>query len=201
VLPIQQVLDALQAIIEGMDPVIPTLNTEVFYQIWKTIKIGGVKPEVLRSRIEKNKQLAGMADRPIMQQSSFTTLDAEESIDLIILSPEDFGFTESPLTDEFLDSKRLADWSAYNLEGRVVEICPAEVGPHLREQYGYQPEHETLWIAIERIVDSKYGFSRVFTVERSTLTCRFLNSEEANPGSRWDLDRRTVFRLRKTILS
>lgn len=199
VLPMDQVLAALQSVIEGKDPVIPTLNPQVSYRVWKTIKIGGVKADNLRSRIDGKKEL-GDWGRDIMKQKAFTTLDAEEEADLIVLTPKDLGYTESPRTDVLLDPARLAAWSAENLDGYVLEHCPAEVGPHLREQYEDQPKGEVLWIAMERITGSD-GRPRVFRVERCGDGARWLRADYANPRGAWRLGHRIVFRLRKVTQS
>lgn len=197
VLPISQVLDALQSVIEGKDPVIPTLNPNAGYGIWKTIKIGGIQPPALIERLDGKKELGDWA-RDMMKQKAFTTLPAEESADLIALTPADLGFTEMPTTTELFDPKRLATWSEQELDGYVLELNPGEVGPRLREQYEDQPNGEVLWIAMERIAGSD-GYPRVFDVERDGVGERWLYGGYASPDGRWGLDGRIVFRLRKKV--
>lgn len=199
VLPLEGVLAALQSVIEGKDPVVPALNPQVSYRVWKTIKIGGVKADELFSRIDKKKEM-GVWGRNIMKQKEFTTLDAEEETDLIDLTPKDFGFTEPPRTNVFLDPKRLAEWSSENLDGYVLELCPAEVGPHLREQYEDQPNGEILFIAMERISDS-VGDPGVLSVGRHDDGGRWLNARYARLDRTWSLDFRFLFRLRKVTQS
>ena len=133
----------------------------------------------------------------MMNHKLFTMLDSErEPITLIDLCPADLGFTENPTTTELFDVKRLATWSAANLDGYVIELCLAEVGPHLAVQYKDQPKGEVLWIAMERISGSD-GYSSVFGVKRSGDGKLWLYDDWANPGGRWRLVNRFVFRLRK----
>ncbi len=197
VLPMDQVLAALQSVIEGRSPVIPTLNPNAGYSIWKTIRIGGIEPPVLITRLDEKKELGDWA-RDMMKQKAFMTFAAEENADLIVLTPADLGFTAQPTTEELFDPKRLAVWSEQELDGYVLELCPEEVGPRLRDQYEDQPNGEVLWIAMNRITDSG-GYPSVFYVKRIDHGQRWLNGDCANPGNRWRLVDRIVFRLRKKV--
>jgi hypothetical protein len=158
-----------------------------------------VKADDLRSRIDGKKEL-GDWGRDIMKQKAFTTLDTEEEADLIVLTPKDLGYTEYSRTGVLFDPTGLAAWSAENLDGYVLELCPAEVGPRLREQYEDQPNGEVLWIAMERITASDGGPS-VFGVERDDVGGRWLDADYADPVDAWRLDDRIVFRLRKVTES
>src|SRR3989338_6215860 len=80
-----------------------------------------------------------------------------EAVLQIELSPADQGFTEPPTWKEFACNKRLAEWSRAVFEGYIVELNPAEVGPHMAIQYTGQPNGEVIWIAMETVPDS-HGF-------------------------------------------
>lgn len=90
-------------------------------------------------------------------------------------------------------------WSAEHLSGYVIEICEAEDGPRLREQYLDQPDGEILWMAMERITGSD-GHPYVFVVERGNDGVRWLGATLTYRDDRWPLDSRLVFRFRKLPL-
>jgi len=191
------VLDALQLVIEGKKPtVVPMLRAMKSLGVWKTIQIGCMKPPALLKEAKTHCEEVTHWAADIMGQKAFTTLDQAEEAMLVILTPKDLGFTENPRTDAFMTKEFLAKWSEENLEGYVLELCPAEVGPQLRIQYEDQPNGEVLWIAMERITDSD-GDPNVFNVERDDDGYRFLGGSYAGPVGFWPLGDRIVFRLRK----
>lgn len=193
-----EVLDAVQAIIEGKTPVIPMLATIAKLTKWRSFMIGGSKKTLLLQRLQATFSVGDWA-RDLMGRDAFTTLSEKELIDTIILTPADFGYEEMPTTADLLDPTRLAEWSKQNaerLDGHVVELLPAEAGPHIREQYLDQPNGEILWIAMERIVDSDGG-PRVFRVGRDGGGGLWLSTFWTDPDDQWGLGGRVVFRLRK----
>lgn len=193
-----QMMVALQRVIEGKVPEPPVLVVEPKFASWRTFLIGGVAKKALLQRVKAGFSVSDWAE-DLMKRPAFTTQDAEEAIETIILTPADFGYERTPTTTELLDPTRLAEWSAQNTErlnGHVVELLPAEAGPHIRDQYKDQPNGEVLWIAMERITDSD-GYPRVFTVLRYDGGEQWLYAGWASPGDRWSLDGRVVFRLRK----
>jgi hypothetical protein len=197
-LPFDQVMVALQAIHDGKEPAIPTLIVEPGLAKWRSFLIGGVDKKALLKRVEAGFSVGNWA-KDLMKRPTFTTQDAEEEIETIVLTPADFGYTRNPTTTELLDPTRLAEWSAQNaerLDGHVVELLPAEAGPHIRDQYKDQPKDEVLWIAMERITDSD-GDPNVFRVERRDDGERWLYARWTGPDDQWNLDGRVVFRLRK----
>ncbi|MDB5264830.1 MAG: hypothetical protein JWN64_401 [Parcubacteria group bacterium] len=165
---------------------------------WRTFLIGGVAKEVLLKRVEAGFVVSDYA-KSLVNNPALTTLDKEEAIDTIILTPADFGYERMPTTTELLNPTRLAEWSAQNaerLDGHVVELLPAEAGPHIRDQYKDQPSDEVLWIAMERITDSD-GDPGVFYVGRDSDGEQWLDADWTDPDDQWGLGRRLVFRLRK----
>lgn len=195
-------MTAFQAFIEGKMPEAPVLALEERFAKWRTFLIGGVAKKALLKRVETGFTVGDYA-RSLVNNRAFTTLGAEEEIDTIILTPADFGYTRNPTTTELLDPARLREWSEQNAhllpEGYVVELLPAEAGPHIRDQYKDQPNGEVLWIAMERIADSD-GDPIVFAVGRDGGGERWLSTNWTLPGLVWRLDYRIVFRLRKVTL-
>ncbi len=194
-----QVMTAFQVVIEGRMPEPPILAVKEVFAAWRSFLIGGVAYKPLLARVKAGYEVSSWAE-DLMRQKVFTTLPVEESIDTIILTPTDFGYERMPTTTELLDPARLAEWSRQNAhrlpEACVVELLPAEAGPHIRDQHKDQPKGEILWIAMERIVDSDRRPS-VFAVKRRGDGRRWLRTDWAYPESQWDLGGRLVFRLRK----
>ncbi len=165
---------------------------------WRTFLIGGVAKKALLQRVKAGFEVGSYAE-DIMKKSAFTTLDKEEAIDTIVLTPADFGYTWMPTTTELFDPTRLREWSMQNaerLDGHVIELLPAEAGPHIRDQYRDQPNGEVLWIAMERIGGSD-GRPSVFYVGRDDHGEQWLRTDWARPDGQWLLGDRIVFRLRK----
>ena len=117
-----------------------------------TITIGGVARDDLLQQVKAVRSMFQHTTKNI-DYPMFTTRDRQETVTLIDLSPADLDFTEEPRMDQ-IDEKRLTEWSATNLDGYIVEFCPAEVGPHLAIQYQAQPKNETLSIAMKQLRDS-----------------------------------------------
>lgn len=192
------VMKALQTVIEGKTPEPPLLVVTPAFAKWRTFLIGGGTKKALLKRVEAGSTVSDYA-KLLVNNRAFTTLDKEERIDTIILTPADFGYEHSPTTTELLDPTRLAEWSAQNaerLDGHVVELLPAEAGPHIRDQYMDQPNGEVLWIAMKAITDSD-GYPGVFGVGRRDDGEQWLGTGWADPVIQWGLGYRIVFRLRK----
>jgi hypothetical protein len=196
-----KVLAGLQALIEGKEPVAPTLATEEKFAAWRTFRIGGVNAKALLVRVQAQASLfLSGPSKDLMKDPAFTTLKEGEKIGTLILTPADFGYERFPTTTELLDLARLAEWSKRNAhrlpKGCVVELLPAEAGPHISDQYTDQPKGEVLWIAMRRMTDSD-GCPRIFCVGCDDGGWRWLYARRASPTGRWELSSRLVFRLRK----
>ncbi len=198
---LNNVLDSLQTLIEGKEPIVPTLATEQKFAAWRNFLIGGVNAKALLVRVQAGFSVGDWA-KDMMKQKAFTTQDAEEEIETIILTPADFGYERMPSTTELLDQTRLAEWSRQNAarlpEGYAVDLLPVEAGPHIRDQYKDQPKGEVLWIAMERITASG-GCPFVFRVRRVDDGAQWLYGDSARPENQWNLGTRLVFRLRKVF--
>lgn len=194
-----QVLAGLQTLIEGKEPTAPTLTNEEKFAKWRDFLIGGVNSKALLARVQAGFTVNDWA-KDVMEQKAFTTQDAEEGIETIVLTSADFGYECQPTTIELFDPTRLAEWSKQNAhrlpKGYTVELLPAEAGPHIRDQYKDQPKGEVLWIAMERIVDSGRD-PHVFSVRRLGIGGRWLYARWTGPELQWHLGCRVVFRLRK----
>lgn len=193
-LAFEKLMDTLQTIHDGkLTPFAGGLRGRFIRTM--PIIIGGVLKDDLIEQVKAVREL-GSYTESMIRHKLFTTLAEPETAILIDLCPADLGFTENPTTAELLDTARLAEWSKANLEGYVIELCPAEVGPHLSIQYKDQPNGEVLWIAMERVPDS-VGSPYVFGVRRYGDGELWLSYGWASPGGRWRLGDHVVFRLRK----
>lgn len=165
--------------------------------IWKSIHTGGGTPEELATKVGKSCEEVSPEAKFLMAQ--MTVAPSLGTVNLVVLTPRDLGFTSNPRTDAFITKEFCARWSAENLDGCVIELCEVEDGPRLREQYQDQPNGEVLWMAMERIADSG-GRPRVFVVERYDDGLRWLFTRWTRPRDKWNLDYRLVFRFRKLPL-
>ncbi|MEI6553455.1 MAG: hypothetical protein WCO09_02705 [bacterium] len=195
-LPITWVLDVLQKLIEGGKDVmiVPTINPTKLLQTRTRIKIGGVTPEGLQARIQKKGELDDRAV-PLMKHPDFTTLMNEEWVDLVTLTPRDLGYTREPSQAEFLDPKYLEILSVKNLNGYIIENCPAEVAPHLHEFWVNRPVGKVIWIAMKAMkfggMSMKFNLAHRDELEGIRLYAYYWTSDKKVP-----LDTPYVFRLR-----
>lgn len=123
--------------------------------IWKTITLGINKsPAEYRNKaLEVNGYRIGEYADKILNKVKIS--DMKIKIDLVLESVAGLGFKEGGYLHEiYARAIRL---------GRG-ELCPAEVGPALRQQYPDQPYGESLRIAMEPLTDS-VGNPFLFVVE------------------------------------
>lgn len=186
-IPITRIMSIIAAnaptglIVKNDELITTSGKDEILCRVWKTIKIGSVRANDLRSRIKRRNGLGHEqeAGHDIMNQKGFGTLDIEENVDLVKLNHLDLGLTaENFRTHKFMTPEFCAEWSARHLKGYVLELCPAEVGPHLREQYEDQPIGEVVYIAMESVVDSS-GKPALFHLECNHDGSRRLHVDRA----------------------
>lgn len=158
----------------------------VVWPVWMTLKIGGMSSEELLKLLKKNGFHVSDWAKDIMAKPAFTTKETHQEVQLVRLKVKDLGFASEPTTNElFARAKE-----------RGLDLCPAEVGPHLRLALTDQPRDEWFWVAMEPISDSN-GYPNVFGVERNDDGKQWLFADYANPDYRWDLEDGVVFCLRK----
>jgi len=162
--------------------------------VWKSIEVGGKSLTRLIAKAATIGEVSKWA-RDIMSKPAFTVIEKPEKVNLTILTIAELGFSQAPRTDAWLTKQFLADWSAKNLDGQIIELCQPEDGLQLRIQYEDQLNGETLWMAMEPITGSD-RFPFVLDVGRHSHGERWLDSDYAGPGDVWGLDDRLVFRLR-----
>ena len=152
--------------------------------VWKTVKLGTCKtPDEYRKALKKAGRRIGDWGNDILGR--ITCSKEEVDLDLVVLSVGELGFK---------DGAHYADICAKAQE-LGLELCPAEVGPALRLQYGDQPKGEWLRIAMEAITD-RDGRLSIFSVEHFGGGL-WLYGYYGHPVFVWDADRCFVFGRRK----
>ena len=159
------------------------------------ITIGGVPKDRLLEQTKAVRYVSPYAER-IMKHEQFTTLDKPETALLIVLTPQDFGFTKMAEVADLLHPNRLTTWSKENLDDWEITIVPAEVGPHLAIQYSGQPQDEFLWMAMDRI-PGYAGRPYLFYIERDDDEVNSLDAHWMYPAAPWPLHYTVAFRLQK----
>ena len=146
------------------------------------IEIGGkTKDQLEKDLKEKNIQVYDWA-KDLMSSKDFVVSENKENANLVRLAVKDLGFPGGATTDEIYSKA----------EKFGLELCPAEVGPHLRLQSATK---DWTLIAMKQITD-RYGHPCVFDLgsDGDKLDLRYYG---ALPGKHWYDDNHFVFRLRK----
>ncbi len=183
-LEFDKVMDALQRIHDGqLDPIVLRAGE---FPVYLEIEVGGKSQKQMLGEMKSNDLFVSDWAKDIMSKDAFTTLPEQTSVHLARVKVSDLGFTEQPTTTEL--------WARIRELGH--ELCPAEVGPHLRLQFADQEKGDYFWVAMEQISDS-VGYPYVFYIRRNDDGERWLYTTWVRPDYRWHLDRELVFVLRK----
>lgn len=150
-----------------------------------TIEIGGKSKQQLEKELKQAGINISSYAEDIFHNQYFNTLNTPINIDTVRLKVQDLGLKGNPTTDEV--------YARANELG--LELCPAEVGPHLRLKDTNQPLGEWYYIGMKQITD-RYGDPFVFRLARHGDGL-WLHYEWARPDGRWYPDRGFVFSLRK----
>ena len=128
---------------------------------------------------EKNDYLSDWG-KDILGKTEFSR--ESKKYDLVRFTVGQLGFPNGATTDEIYQ----------RAQELGLELCPAEVGPHLRLQYRGK---EWMLVAMKQIVD-RYGDPSVFDLFTNCDQLA-LYGVSASPSTRWRADGRFVFRFRK----
>lgn len=119
--------------------------------------------------------------KDILQKTEFSK--EAQKYELVRFTVGQLGFPNGATTDEIYDKA----------EKLGLELCPAEVGPHLRLQY---PGREYFWIAMKQITDRR-GYPSVFSLDTYGRQLG-LHGRDAEPVDRWGAGGEFAFRFRKS---
>ncbi|MEK9147272.1 MAG: hypothetical protein AAB639_03680 [Patescibacteria group bacterium] len=152
----------------------------------ETITIGGRTPQELLSELSQNGVNVSLYAKSMIANPAFTTLPQPEQIDLVRLQVSDLVIGKNhPTTDQIYQKAQELG----------LKPCPAEVGPHYRDQYKNQPRDELVVVGMQQIAVSD-GYPRVFVLVHDPRGLWLFDSW-AYPHGRWDPGHQFVFSLRK----
>lgn len=168
--------DETQEILTRFQTLFPNKDLET-----SVLVIGGKSKDQLINELREAGVLLKDNAVNMMDGKQFATNQKLEPILLVKLSLKDLGFTERQDLEQILDrAKKLG-----------LELCPAEVGPHLRLAYTNQPLNEWLCVGMEPIATSTFDY--VLALNRDNDGLKLYNDYSNN----WRPDGEFVFRLRK----
>ena len=148
-------------------------------------EIGGKTKNQLKTELQEKKIYVSDWANQLLESKDFTILKSAETVDLIRLIVKDLGFPNGATTDEiYKKATKLG-----------LELCPAEVGPHLRLSHSGS---DWMYIAMRQITD-RDGSPKVFSLNRNNAVLRLYGSI-AKPSSWWNSYDQFVFLLRKKKL-
>lgn len=170
------------ATIQVLPPVEQTPPVPFEPKKWKTIKLGTEKSaKDLKKALERGKYPIGTYAEQILKK--VVVAESETELDLVIVTPRELGFTENTRRDAIYE----------RAQELGLQLCPNEVGPQLRLQYGDQPLNEWMVIGMEPLTDSDGDLRLFYVVHLSDG--RWLHSNYGSPDDVWSLDYRFVFAL------
>lgn len=148
------------------------------------LTIGGVRPKELSKLLATNGHRVSDYAEDIMKK--MPTLPHKQAISLVRTTISAMGLSGNPTTDQIYEKANELGW----------DLCPAEVGPHLRLTYKDQPMNEWLCIGMKQITD-RHGIPGVFRLGRRDDGL-WLRGPWAAPEYGWDPGDGFVFSLRKS---
>lgn len=186
----EEVARVLQVVKDDPDFAVHLLNRSVpTFKVWQILTIGGKSKDELLVKIEAAGQFASDRAKDVMSKPTFTTLPEPTTLNLARVKVRDLGFTKNPTTTRLFARIR-----------EVGELCPAEIGPHIRLALKDQPKGDIFWVAMETITDSD-GLPGVFCVKRSDSGEAWLSCNYVGPDHQWYLENEIVFVLRNSLYS
>ncbi|MBI2051803.1 hypothetical protein HYT33_03520 [Candidatus Roizmanbacteria bacterium] len=117
-------------------------TSEKIVPTWK-LTIGGKSSKELQKELRKGGFDVSYYAQDMLQSRDFTTLKKPEEINLVKVSVSDLGFNDVATTDQIYQAAK----------ERGYELCPPEVGAHLRLADQEQPMGERFSIGMKQITD------------------------------------------------
>lgn len=138
------------------------------------IEIGGVSKKDLHDRLRDSEFCIGHSARSIMEKDAFTVFPEKKIIKIEVFDLKDLGFDGLFTT---IEAKQ-----------RIMEVgrqlCPAELGPHLREKFAGTLKGDCLHVLMDPILDFRDKLV-MFFVEDSDRGDRWLSAYEATDSTQW----------------
>lgn len=147
------------------------------------VTIGGKSKEELLKEMEEEEIHVLDYVKSVIMSSDFTTSQKQEHLDLVHISVKSLGFPEGATTKQIY--KKAQEFG--------LELCPAEVGPHLRLEYNHFDKDGGFYIGMKPIIDS-VGNSFIFRIYNDNRAwLHFSNSASAN--HKWENNQKFIFCL------
>lgn len=140
----------------------------------ETIEIGGRSAQQLETELKKAKINISSYARDMLHSKDFKTLPDPQPLEIVKLKVQDLGFVSGyPTTDQIY--KRAHDLG--------LELCPAEIGPHLRLKDLNQSINEWYYVGMKPITGSD-GDPHVFSLAHDEDGL-WLRIPWAHPDGKW----------------
>lgn len=154
--------------------------------IRQSVEIGGKSKDQLKAALKTaGVNISSFVD-DMLNSPDFVTLKNPQIMDTVRLRVQDLGLKGSLTTDQvYARAKELG-----------LELCPAEVGPHLRLKDTDQPMGDWYWIGMKQISDRR-AYPDVFYLNRPGDGV-WLYDDWARPDDTWLPRPQFVFSLRKS---
>ncbi len=175
---VDEVLGQLQVLIEGRAPNAPKLSGRLMS--FRKFTVGGIGIPDLLTRVQMICTVHPAAIE-MFGNDQFETQENEEEIETINMGVYDFCPKDPNLLvgSQLLNPEWLAEWSGKNRyrlpEGRVLDLLPAEAGPHIRDQYRDEPEYLGIAMKPLRGEDDEENEGKIFVLDKEDgihrLTC------------------------------
>jgi hypothetical protein len=101
--------------------------------ITRTIEVGGLTKLQLIQKMQQHSILMNEYGERLLSDDKFTTSETKYSLKTVELTVRDLGFSDGATTPQIF--KRASELG--------LELCPLELGPHLRLEYLDQPDGYT----------------------------------------------------------
>jgi hypothetical protein len=98
--------------------------------ITRTVEVGGLTKSQLIQKLQQYSIMMNDYGERLLADDKFTTSDIKYSLRTVELTVGDLGFPDGATTDQIF--KRASELG--------LELCPLELGPHIRLEYLDQPE-------------------------------------------------------------
>ena len=152
------------------------------FPVWRTITCGiHESTQAFRESLTGQDVRISTYAADILEKTEIASEESE--VQLARVTVAELGFPEGATYEQI----------CARAKERGLQLCPAEVGPALREQYKDQPQGEWLIIAMESIADSDGDLS-VFAVGHGGDDL-WLHTYWSDPRSSWSPDYSFVFVL------
>lgn len=151
----------------------------------QTVAIGGKISKELQEELKNKGFEISQYAQFLMDSKDFITQARPSPLTTIKLTVKDLGFIANATTDQIYEKAKLLG----------LDLCPAEVGPHLRLYDTKQPDDNWYYIAMKQIADVN-GRPGVFVLGRHAGGL-WLDDSRARPTREWYPDLGFVFSFRK----